>query len=359
MSSLAERKARLIVHGDAPYNAEPPLARLRAAYRTAADDFYVRSHGDLPEIDADAYRLSVNGTIQTALELSLHGLRSRFPQVTVTATMQCAGNRRADMRAVAPVSGDPWDGGAIGTADWTGVRLGDVLREAGIDAGADLHVAFESHDTVEGHPYGASIALAKALAPETLLAYAMNGAPLLPEHGFPLRAVVPGFAGVRSPKWLKRVTVQDRPSDNPIQAGDYKLFPPDVTAETADPNAGHTINTMPLNAVICEPARGARLKAGSTIVSGYAVCGDRAVVRVDVSGDGGRTWAQATLEHDARAPFAWTFWTIDLDLPAGAHELAVRAWDEAGQTQPAAPDDTWNYKGYLSAAWHRVPITAA
>ncbi|MDF2598976.1 MAG: molybdopterin oxidoreductase [Methylobacterium brachiatum] len=355
MSSLAERKARLIVHGDAPYNAEPPLARLRAAYRTEADDFYVRSHGDLPQIDPDSYRLTVDGAIRTALELSLYELQARLPKVTVTATMQCAGNRRADMRAVAPVSGDPWDGGAIGTADWTGVRLGDVLREAGI-AGADLHVAFESHDTIDGHPYGASIPLAKALAPETLLAFAMNGAPLLPEHGFPLRAVVPGFAGVRSPKWLKRVTVQDRPSNNPIQANDYKLFPPDVTAETADPAKGHTINAMPLNAVICKPARGATLKAGVNIVSGYAVSGVRAVVRVDVSGNGGRTWAQAALEHDAGAPFAWTFWSMDLDLLVGEHELAVRAWDEAGQTQPAAPDDTWNYKGYLSAAWHRVRV---
>ncbi|MCJ2066106.1 molybdopterin-dependent oxidoreductase [Methylobacterium sp. J-088] len=357
MSSLAERKARLIVHGDAPYNAEPPLARLRAAYRTAADDFYVRSHGDLPEIDADGYRLTVDGAIPTALELSLHGLRSRFPQVTVTATMQCAGNRRADMRTVAPVSGDPWDGGAIGTADWTGVRLGDVLRAAGITEGADLHVAFACHDTIQGHPYGASIPLAKALAPETLLAFAMNGAPLLPEHGFPLRAVVPGFAGVRSPKWLTRITVQDHPSDNPIQADDYKLFPADVTAATADPAKGHTINTMPLNAVICAPARGASLTAGVQSLTGYAVSGDRAVVRVDVSGDGGRTWAQAALEHDATAPFAWTFWSIDLDLPAGEHELAVRAWDEAGQTQPAAPDDTWNYKGYLGASWHRVRVT--
>ncbi|WP_267358095.1 MULTISPECIES: molybdopterin-dependent oxidoreductase [unclassified Methylobacterium] len=357
MSSLAERKARLIVHGDAPYNAEPPLARLRAAYRTAADDFYVRSHGDLPEIDAEGYRLTVDGAIPIALELSLHGLRSRFPQVTVTATMQCAGNRRADMRAVAPVSGDPWYGGAIGTADWTGVRLGDVLRAAGITEGADLHVAFACHDLVDGHPYGASIPLAKALAPETLLAFAMNGAPLLPEHGFPLRAVVPGFAGVRSPKWLTRITVQDHPSDNPIQADDYKLFPADVTAATADPAKGHTINTMPLNAVICAPARGASLKAGVQCITGYAVSGDRAVVRVDVSGDGGRTWAQAALEHDATAPFAWTFWSIDLDLPAGEHELAVRAWDEAGQTQPAAPDDTWNYKGYLGASWHRVRVT--
>ncbi|PIK74075.1 molybdopterin oxidoreductase, partial [Methylobacterium frigidaeris] len=92
-------------------------------------------------------------------------------------------------------------------------------------------------------------------------------------------------------------------------------------------------------------------------VRGYAASGDRAVVRVDVSGDGGRTWAQAALEHDAQAHFAWTFWTIDLNLPPGEHELAVRAWDEAGQTQPALPDDTWNYKGYLSAAWHRVRVT--
>jgi sulfite oxidase len=359
MSNLAERKARLIVHGDTPYNAETPLVRLRAAYRTPAEDFYVRCHGDVPAIAEDGLRLTVDGAVSTALKLSLHDLRSRFPQVAVTATMQCAGNRRADMRAVAPVSGDPWDGGAIGTADWTGVRLGAVLREAGIHEGADLQVAFESHDTVEGHPYGVSIPLAKALAPETLLAFAMNGAPLLPEHGFPLRAVVPGYAGVRSPKWLKRITVQDHPSDNPIQGNDYRLYPPDVTAETADPAKGHTINTMPLNAVICEPMRGAGLKAGTSRIRGYAISGDRAVVRVDVSGDGGRSWAQASLKHDAKAPFSWTFWSIDLDLPPGEHELAVRAWDEAGQTQPADPDDTWNYKGYLSTAWHRVRVSVA
>ncbi|TXM92296.1 molybdopterin-dependent oxidoreductase [Methylobacterium sp. WL30] len=357
MSSLAERKARLIVHGDRPYNAEPPLARLRAAYRTPAEDFYVRSHGDLPDLDPDTWRLAVEGGDGAARALSLHDLRTRFPQVTVTATLQCAGNRRADMRAVAPVSGDPWDAGAIGTAAWTGVRLGDLLRAAGVTEGADLHVAFESHDRVDGRPYGASIPLAKAMAPETLLAYAMNGEALLPEHGFPVRAVVPGFAGVRSPKWLRRLAVQDRPSDNPIQAEDYKLYPPDVGAETADPARGHTIDTMPLNAAICEPERGAALRAGRTRVRGYAVSGDRAIVRVDVSGNGGRSWRQANLEHAAGAPFAWTFWAVELDLPPGEHELAVRAWDAAGQTQPALPDDTWNHKGYLCACWHRVRVS--
>ncbi|MCJ2066526.1 molybdopterin-dependent oxidoreductase [Methylobacterium sp. J-088] len=357
MSSLSERKARLIVHGDQPYNAEPPLGRLRASYRTSVQDFYVRSHGDLPALDLKIWRLTVDGGADTTLEFSLPDLRNRFPEFTVTATMQCAGNRRADMRAVAPVSGDPWEAGAIGTAEWTGVRLGDVLREAGIAEGMDLHVAFESHDTVEGHPYGASIPLAKALAPETLLAYAMNGEALLPEHGFPVRAVVPGFAGVRSPKWLRRLIVQDHPSNNPIQAGDYKLYPPHVTAETADPTQGHTIDLMPLNAAICEPAREAALKAGVTQVRGYAVAGDRAVVRVDVSGNGGRSWVQADLEHQAGSPFAWTFWSVELDLSPGEHELAVRAWDAAGQTQPALPDDTWNHKGYLCTCWHRVRIS--
>lgn len=356
MSSLTERKARLIVHGDQPYNAEPPLDRLRASYRTPAEDFYVRTHGDLPDLDEATWRLTVDGGTGPALEVSLSDLRTRFPVAMVTATMQCAGNRRADMRAVAPVSGDPWDAGAIGTAEWTGVRLGDVLREAGVAERVGLHVAFESHDTVDGHPYGASIPLAKAMAPETLLAYAMNGEALLPEHGFPVRAVVPGFAGVRSPKWLRRLTVQDHPSDNPIQAGDYKLYPADVTAETADPANGHTIDTMPLNAAICEPARGAILKPGGNRIRGYAVSGDRTVVRVDVSGNGGRSWVQAELERDAAAPFAWTFWSTSLDLPPGEHELAVRAWDEAGQTQPALPDETWNHKGYLCACWHRVRV---
>jgi sulfite oxidase len=365
MPSLPERMARLIVHGDRPYNAEPPLDRLRAAYRTASCDFYVRCHGDLPEIDADAWRLTVDGGIRAPMAFSLDGLRTRFPHATVTATLQCAGNRRADMRAVAPVSGDPWDGGAIGTADWTGIRLGDLLRAAGVPEAADRHVAFESHDTVEGavqgavegRPYGVSVPLAKALAPETLLAFAMNGENLLPEHGFPLRAVVPGFAGVRSAKWLRRITVQDRPSDNPIQADDYKLYPSDVTAETADPARGHTIDAMPLNAAICEPARGAGLEAGACRVRGYAIAGDRAVIRVDVSGDGGRSWTQAALEHEPGAPFAWTFWTAELDLPPGEHDLAVRAWDSAGQTQPARPDDVWNHKGYLCTCWHRVRVS--
>jgi len=163
---------------------------------------------------------------------------------------------------------------------------------------------------------------------------------------------------VRSPKWLAAVTVQHEPSDNHMQQRDYKLVPPDVTEATVNWEKGLTIYDMPLNSAICEPAPHATLKAGSTALRGYAVATARDVMRVDVSMDGGRSWKQAELEHDAGAPWSWTFWTATLDLPKGEHELAVRAWDSAGQTQPALPDDTWNFKGYLSAAWHRVHVSA-
>ncbi len=353
----------LIVHSETPYNAEPPLAQLRASAVTAQADFYVRSHGPIPALLADKHRLRVGGRVRAGLDLTMAELRRQFPERTVTAVMQCAGNRRADMQGVRPTSGDKWAPGAIGNASWTGVALADVLHAAGADADPALHVAFEACDEVdlpdEGRfPYGVSIPMAKAMSPEVLLAYAMNGEALAPEHGFPLRLVVPGYAGVRSPKWLAAITVQDEPSGNPMQQRDYKLLPPDVTAETVDWTKGVTINDMPLNAAICEPAPEAELAAGRTVLRGYAIATARDVTRVDVSIDGGRSWAQAELEPGAGGPWSWRFWTATVHLPRGEHELAVRAWDSAGQTQPARPDDVWNFKGYLSAAWHRVRVSA-
>ncbi len=359
-----QSKPDLIVHSETPYNAEPPLDRLRAGMKTAQPNFYVRSHGNIPHLDAATHRLRVGGRVATPLDLSMAELRQRFPERSVTAVMQCAGNRRADMQPVRPTSGAPWAPGAIGNAEWTGVALADVLRAAGAETGAALHVAFDACDEVEmpnegRFTYGASIPIAKALSPEVLLAFAMNGEPLALEHGFPLRAVVPGFAGVRSPKWLTAITVQDRPSDNHMQQRDYKLLPPDVTEQTVDWEKGLTIYDMPLNSAICEPAPHAKLTAGSTTLRGYAVATARAVARVDVSIDGGCIWRQAELEQDPAAPWSWTFWHATLDLPKGEHELAVRAWDSAGQTQPALPADIWNFKGYLSAAWHRVHVSIA
>ena len=195
------------------------------------------------------------------------------------------------------------------------------------------------------------------MAPEVLLATGMNGAPLTPEHGYPLRVVVPGYAGVRSPKWLRAITVQDEPSDNHIQQRDYKLLPSDEIGDPPDWGRGVTIDEMPVNAAICVPARLAELPAGPTEASGWAMASSRRIARVDVSCDGGRHWRQASLRHGV-TPWSWTLWRIALDLTRGEHELAVRAWDTAGQTQPAAPDEVWNVKGYLGTAWHRIRVTA-
>ena len=171
--------------------------------------------------------------------------------------MQCAGNRRAEMGAVAPVAGVPWTPGAIGNASWTGVSLAAVLRACGAEHHPSLHVAFACADTCElegkRFNYGASIPIEKAMTQAVLLAWAMNGETLTPENGYPLRVVVPGYAGVRSPKWLNAFTVQDAPSDSPIQADDTSCSPPDWTKQTADPARGLTINDMPVNSAICTP----------------------------------------------------------------------------------------------------------
>ena len=360
-SVLNRAKSDMIVHSTSPLNAEPPLDRLRASFTTDASHFYVRSHGNTPRLDAARHRLSVGGRVSTPLDLGMEELRARFPVATVSAVMQCAGNRRADMQPVRPTSGDPWAPGAIGNADWTGVPLATLLLAAGVADDASLHVAFASADTVEmpeegRFNFGVSIPVAKAMSPEVLVAWAMNGEALAPEHGFPLRAVVPGFAGIRSAKWLTAITVGEAPSDNHMQERDYKLLPADVTAETVDWTKGIVINDMPLNSAICQPPPHATLKAGGHRVRGYATATARRITRVDVSPDGGRSWRQAELEQRDDAPWSWTFWETTLDLAVGDHELVVRAWDSAGQTQPSRPDDTWNFKGYLSAAWHRVPV---
>jgi sulfite oxidase len=358
-----EPRHDLIVHSHEPYNAEPRLDRLRASPITRQRDFYVRSHGNIPQLDAAGHRLNVGGLVRTPLDLTVDELKARFTERSVMAVMQCAGNRRADMQGVKRTTGDPWAPGAIGNAVWTGVSLRDVLDAANADFDPALHVAFDACDDVEMQgegcfKYGVSIPMTKAVSPDVLLAYAMNGEALAPEHGYPLRVVVPGFAGVRSPKWLSRITVQDAPSDNHMQARDYKLLPADVTERTVDWDQGVTIYDMPLNSAICEPAADAVLEAGPTTLRGYAVVTARTIVRVDVSIDGGSSWSQAELEHDAAQLWSWTFWAITLDLSEGSHELAVRAWDSAGQTQPAQPDDIWNFKGYLSAAWHRIQVSA-
>ncbi|WP_223797043.1 molybdopterin-dependent oxidoreductase [Sphingomonas nostoxanthinifaciens] len=360
MTTLARAEQNLILRCSDPLNAETPPDKLIASFLTPQADFYIRSHGPTPEL-ADDHPVTLDGFIDHPRSYTVAELQAAFQSRTVVATMQCAGNRRAHLQGVGKTSGDPWDVGAIGNAEWTGVALRDVLAAAGIQDGA-LYVGTIGADDVdvdgETAPFGASIPIAKALEPDVLIAWAMNGKPLAPEHGAPLRLVVPGYAGVRSAKWLTRIEVRDCPSDAPIQAKDYKLFPSSVTKDEADWDQGLTIEEMPLNASICSPVDGAHVDAGACGIAGYAVAFGRAVSRVDVSVNGGTDWEQAELTVNPDAPWSWTQWRVTAGLSPGLHVLVVRAVDGAGQMQPERPEAIWNFAGYLSTAWHRITVTA-
>ena len=361
MSLNARLQSNQIVHSHQPLNTEPPLAKLAESFITHQRDLYVRTHGEVQQLDEGSYRLQVAGDVEEQLQFSLADLQARFAVRTITCSLQCAGNRRADLQEVAKTAGDPWQGGAIGNVRWTGVALREVLEAAGVAADARFQVAFYSPDEIEVEGergrFGVSIPLEKAMSDHVLLAFGMNDEPLSPEHGFPLRAVVPGYAGVRSAKWLTEIRVQAEPADSPIQRKDYKLFPTSVSKADADWDAGLTINALPLNSCICQPAGGSKLAAGPVTIKGWATASERRVKRVDVSTDGGRHWSLAQLEQADDQPQAWTLWRLDTVLEKGEHELVVRAWDEAMQTQPDTPDDTWNFAGYLAAHRHHIQVS--
>ena len=360
MTALARAEQNLILRCPDPLNAETAPDRLISSFLTPQAHFYIRSHGPVPDLAA-GHCVVLDGLIDRPRSFTRAELQAAFPIRTVTATMQCAGNRRAHLQGVEKTSGDPWDVGAIGNAEWTGVALGDVLAAAGIRDGA-LFVGTTGADDVdvdgETAPFGASIPIAKALASDVLIAWAMNREPLTPEHGAPLRLIVPGYAGVRSAKWLTRIEVRDRPSDAPIQAKDYKLFPSSVLKDEADWDQGLTIEEMPLNAAICSPVDGEHVGSGSCSIEGYAVAFGRAVSRVEVSTNGGTDWVQADLTARPDAPWSWTQWRVAVELSPGLHVLVVRAVDGAGQMQSERPEAIWNFAGYLSTAWHRITVTA-
>ena len=350
-----------LVRSQRPFNAGPPPERLRSSFVTPVEDFFVRNHGDVPEIDPTAYRLRVDGAVERPLELSLADLQ-RVPRREVTATLQCAGNRRQELALEKPIPGElPWGGEAISTATWSGVALADVLAAAG-PAAAAHHVALAGLDQAERHGhrfrFGGSIPLDKARAPEVLLATAMNGAPLPAVHGAPLRLVVPGWIGARSVKWLAAVTLQEEPSDNYFQRVAYRLFPAHVDPESVVWEEGAMLGELPVNSLITGPREGQRVRAGAVRVEGLALAGGgRSVARVEISADGGRSWLVAGLEGP-RERWAWRFWEATVELAPGRHELAVRAWDDAAHSQPADLSQVWNFKGYVNNAWHRVAVDA-
>src|SRR4051794_14512858 len=351
-------KRSVIVHSEEPFNAETQRGALIDGL-TATDAFYVRSHGDVPSQDPSEWRLRVHGAVERELDLSLTTLREAFREREVTATLQCAGNRRAGLIATRDIPGEaPWGPGATGTATWTGAALGDVLALAGPRADAK-HVGFEGADlSPEAKPaqrFGGSIPLDKACRPEVVLAWAMNGEPLEPVHGAPVRVVVPGYIGARSVKWLERIEVRAKPWLGYFQHVVYRLLPEDGAP---GPGAGMPLGLVALNADVLSPADGETVTAGPVEVRGYAFAGgERHVARVDVSRDGGTSWVQAELLDDL-GPWAWRQWRITVELAPGAHEILVRAWDSSAATQPEDEAALWNPKGYVNNARPRVRLHA-
>lgn len=341
-----------------PPNAEPHLADLVRDWITPVEHFYVRSHAVAPKLDPGTFKVSVEGLVQRPMQFTLGELTGKLQPRTVTATMTCAGNRRNEHSKIKKIDGVPWGEGAIGNANWTGIRLADLLKKAGIRESAK-HIWFEGADRIpkggDVITFGGSIPLEKALEDATpaLVAYEMNGKPLTADHGFPLRTVVPGYIGARSVKWLRRIVVSDRPSPNHYLQGAYKL----VEEETPEFLAkAPPIYEYILNSAICVPASGSKVDS-PVDVRGYVLGpGDPhvTVAKVEVSADGGKSWTQAKL-LGKEMPYCWRLWQVNIDLPEGSTELIVRATDSQGNQQPQTVP--WNVKGYMYNAWHHVPVT--
>lgn len=361
------KHARTIVRESEPFNSGAPLDLLGESFITPIELFYVRNHASVPPIDERSFLLKVGGMTKQTVELSLEEFKEKYAKHEVTATLQCAGNRRDDLIKVREIPGEvKWGAEALGTARWGGVRLRDVLESLGVEDGA-AHVEFVGGDECEKHGarfgFGGSIPLAKALSDEVLLAYEMNGEALPPVHGAPLRVVVPGYLGARSVKWVRRINVQKEASTNYYQAHAYKIFPSHIHAGNVDWQGGLMLGEMSVNAAICAPEAGATVPEGKCEVKGYATAGgNRKVERVDVSIDGGESWITAEFVQSADdassndGRWTWRLWMCVVELSKGKHHIVARAFDSAANTQPEHAAAIWNFKGYMNNAWHRVEV---
>jgi len=315
---------------------------------------YLLTHYDIPVVDPTSWRLEIDGLVERPLSLSLDDLRAR-PAVEVVSTMECAGNGRVHVEP--HVVSQPWLLEAVGTGRWRGAALAPLLEEAGVGDRA-VEVLFEGLDRgVEGgeeQVYARSLPLVEARRDDVLLAYDVNGAALPPQHGFPLRLLVPGWYGMTSVKWLARISVLDRPFDGYQQRHSYRLRQEE--GETGEPLSRIQVRALMVPPGIPEYLTRARVvQAGECVLEGRAWSGEAEVAGVDVSTDGGESWADAELEPDSLGRWAWRRWRYEWNAEPGEHELCCRARDDAGNVQPL--ESPWNVGGYANNAVQRVAVT--
>ncbi len=318
-----------------PENSETPLDTIHG-WVTPNRLFFVRNHFPEPAIDRSTWKLRLEGCVDRPVEFTWEQLCA-MPQHSVFATVECAGNGRSFLQERQP--GVQWGAGAIGHAEWTGVPVADVLRAAGVRPDA-LEVLFEGGDagSEEDHPermhFARSLPLAKALHRDTLLALRMNGELLSPSHGHPVRLFVPGWYGVASVKWLQRIEVLDRSFQGYFQSVKYTVQRRNQAGQLEPVIVG----PMAVKAEIIRPAEGSVLGIGTNRLFGIAWAGEEAVAAVEVSTDGGQTWAHANL-FGTPAPYCWSLWEYLWEVAEpGEHVLLCRATSAGGRVQPVGHD---------------------
>lgn len=349
----------LIARVTRPFDAETPVREF-TSWLTPNERFFVRSHFGPPAADAmqpDAWRLTVKGLVKEGLSLSLKELQ-QFEAVTVTAVLQCSGNGRAHHRPKVP--GVQWERGAVGNAQWTGVRLRDVLQRAGVKP-QGVHVQLQGADrpALATVPlFTRSIPLAKALHPDTLLAYEMNGRPLPLLHGAPLRVITPGWMAESCMKWLTEITVRSDETPGYYMQQAYRIPETAVRLSSGLPGSAMVpVEQMPVKSLIAAPAEGDTVRIGPVTIQGVAWAGEAPVVKVEVSCDDGKTWEQARLLGEGQ-PYAWRQWQSVWNARApGPTAILCRATDAQGEQQSAT--SPWNPGGFLWSGWDRLCVTVA
>jgi DMSO/TMAO reductase YedYZ molybdopterin-dependent catalytic subunit len=328
-----------------------PLEALRYPV-TPAGLHYLLIHYDVPVVDPDAWQLTIRG--ERELSLSLDDLRAR-PSAEQAVTMECAGNGRARFEP-RPVS-QPWLFEAVGTARWGGTALRPLLEEAGTDGAVEVLLTGLDRgiEAEEEQAFQRSLPLEEALRDEVLLAYEMNGAPLPPQHGYPLRLVVPGWYGMTNVKWLDRIELIDEPFTGYQNTQGYRL-------RQTEEDEGVPLQRMQPRSLMAPPGipefmtRDRTVPAGEVLLEGRAWSGTAPIVSVEVSVDGGSTWGDAELEPPGE-PWAWRGWSYPWEAERGEHVVCSRARDELGNEQPL--EMPWNLGGYANNAVQRVPVTVS
>lgn len=345
-------KQNMITQSSRPEDLEMALDGF-GHWITPVERFYVRSHVYTPKVDIAQWQLRIEGHVQNEQTLTMADLR-KLPRVELVSVVECAGNGRAFYEPTLP--GVQWRYGAVGNARWSGVRLSDVLKKANLK-GSAREVLFNGADVPIGTmpDFIRTVPIDKSLDPDTLLAFEMNGAPLAASHGFPLRVVVPGWAGDSWVKWITNIQILDKEYDGFWMKTAYRRPVRPVAPGTAvDPAEMTPVTYLRPKSVIASPIQGQKLPLAPIAIRGAAWSGEHPVSRVEVSMDSGRTWQPAKLGPD-QAKYAWRLWEATWKpAAAGSYVLMARATDAGGNTQPFVQD--WNPSGYLWNVVHPVRI---